>query len=341
MPPASHLTEVSRPVAVLSSVASLHRLANAALVHWDLLEGAAAQLINLSENATYLVTAPGWRSVLRVHRLGYHSERAIESELAWTDALRLEAGVPTPPVIAARDGRRIVRDAPDADTAPRHMVMFDFIEGREPEAGDDLTGPLERLGEISARLHHHARGWRRPAGFERLTWDEETILGQTPTWGRWQDGPNVDETSRAVLGRLESVVRERLSRHGKGPERYGLIHADVRLANLLVHAGETRVIDFDDSGFGWFLYDVATALSFNEDHPDVPDWIDAWLTGYRRVGALPAEEAAEIPTFVMLRRLALLAWIGSHAETDTARDLAPRFASVSCDLAENYLTRFG
>jgi len=316
-------------------------LAQRALSLWELPAGARADLINLSENATYLVTAPGgWKSVLRVHRVGYHTRQAIESELAWMDALRLDAGVPTPPVIATRTGARIAEMAPPGGSV-RDLVMFAFIEGREPAVEDDLNAPLLRLGEISARLHLHAMKWTPPPGFVRLTWDDAAILGAAPVWGHWRDGPGVDAGAEALLGRLETAVRARLARYGKARDRYGLIHADVRLANLLVQNGETRVIDFDDSGFGWFLYDVATAFSFVENHPKVPEWTQSWLEGYRRVRRLPEEDVREIPTFIMLRRLALLAWIGSHAETDTARELAPSFAAISCDLAEHYLSRFG
>src|SRR5215468_8925266 len=67
------------------------------------------RLLNVSENATYLVQDPSaGPSVLRVHRLGYHTEPAIASELAWMDALRAEAGVRTPRVLPAADGRRVV-----------------------------------------------------------------------------------------------------------------------------------------------------------------------------------------------------------------------------------------
>ena len=46
-------------------------------------------LLNVSENATYAVDDPasGERTVLRVHRHGYHDAAEIESELAWLDAL--------------------------------------------------------------------------------------------------------------------------------------------------------------------------------------------------------------------------------------------------------------
>lgn len=57
----------------------LERLAQESLSLWDVPEGASARLINVSENATYLVEAPGgYKSILRIHRENYHSHRAIE-----------------------------------------------------------------------------------------------------------------------------------------------------------------------------------------------------------------------------------------------------------------------
>ena len=75
----------------------------------DVSPAASVELLNVSENATFLVTDPdAVPSVLRVHRLGYHTEQEIASELAWMDALRAEAGVRTPRVLPAADGRRVV-----------------------------------------------------------------------------------------------------------------------------------------------------------------------------------------------------------------------------------------
>jgi len=120
-----------------------------------------------------------------------------------------------------------------------------------------------------------------------------------------------------------------------------LIHADMRLANLLVGPAGTQLIDFDDCGFGWYLYDFAAGISFIEDHPQVPALKEAWVKGYRTVRALPVDEEAEIDTFVMLRRMALLAWIGSHMEATEPQALAPDFARVSAELGAAYLRKFG
>jgi Ser/Thr protein kinase RdoA (MazF antagonist) len=108
---------------------------------------------------------------------------------------------------------------------------------------------------------------------------------------------------------------------------------------LLVAGDGTRLIDFDDCGWGWFLYDFAAAISFIEDDPRIPDLKAAWVRGYRSVRTLSAEEEAEIDTFVMLRRMALLAWIGSHIEAPEPQELAPGFAATTARLGQAWMDR--
>lgn len=326
----------------------VERVARRALARYGAPPGARVKLINVSENATFRVDgladgdghATG-TAILRVHRLGYHTRAAIASELAWLEALRRDAGVRTPAVLPAADGSRIVT-VPDPGAEPRHCVMFEFLPGVEPPE-DRLVEGFESLGALTARMHRHARSWRRPPGFTRFHWDYDAALGAESRWGRWRDGVGVDAEAAALLARLDATLRERLARFGRGPDRYGLIHADLRLANLLVDgtgpagADRTGVIDFDDCGFGWFLYDLAAALSFIEHHPRAPEMIESWVRGYRTVRELPREDEAEIWTFVMLRRLLLVAWIGSHTGVDFARELGAGYTAGTCELAERYL----
>jgi Ser/Thr protein kinase RdoA (MazF antagonist) len=319
----------------------LEAIARAALPSYRIAPDAPLTLLNISENATYAVDDPvGGRSVLRVHRPGYHSRAGIESELAWIEALRADGVVATPAVLPASDGARVVV-ARHPDGEARHAVRFAWADGTEPH-GARLVDDFRELGEVTARLHAHARGWARPAGFTRFRWDAETSIGAAGHWGRWQQGLGVGRCEREVLSRLAAVLVERLRAFGDGPERFGLVHADLRLANLLVDpagSAPVTVIDFDDCGFGWYLYDLGSSLSFIEHDPQVPELIDAWVGGYRRVAPLSAADVAELPTFVLLRRLLLVAWVGSHADTDLARQMGEEFTATSCDLAERYLGR--
>ncbi len=319
----------------------LERVAKNAVAHYDFPTDSTVQLINLSENATYRVDdhLGGRKWALRVHREGYHSYHAIKSEHAWTDALREQAGVITPVIVPGTDGENIQSvDAEGMPGGPRHVVTFDWESGVEPPE-DNLIAPFELLGSVSAQMHHHSKSWQRPQWFERYTWDFETSIGDTPHWGRWQDGMGVDASRQQLFGQTAALINDRLNRYGKNPDRWGLVHCDIRLANLLIENEVTKVIDFDDCGFSWFMYDCATALSFIEAREDVPELIKAWVKGYRSVMELSEEDEAEIPTFVMLRRLLLVAWIGSHSETELAQSMGLDFTKETVELCERYLSK--
>ena len=193
------------------------------------------------------------------------------------------------------------------------------------------------LGRYAATLHNHVTAWQRPPRFERQVWQAATILDSDGLWGDWRMAPGVDERNRPILDRLDAALWLRLGAYGTGPERYGLIHADMRLGNLLVDGDKVTLIDFDDCGFCWFAYDFAAAISFHETSPAVPALKAAWLEGYQAVRRLAAEDIAVIDAMVMLRRMALLAWIGSHAETKLAQQHMPGFADGTAQLAERYL----
>lgn len=320
----------------------LLELAEAATRQYALPGGLSVKLVNLSENATYKIEAPdGRRWALRIHRDGYHSKTAVASELAWLIDLRSTGVVTTPNPVKGRDGEIIQQVAHARMARPRNVVVFDWETGAEPGIGEDLSGPFEVLGEVTARMHLHTRQWKRPEWFSRFTWDFETSLGeQQPHWGRWRDGMGVDGEKAKLFGRTVDLIGQRLARYGKGAERFGLIHCDLRLANLLIDGGAVKVIDFDDCGFGWYMYDAATPVSFHEHDAQVPGLIECWKTGYGRVIPLSKADEAEIPTFVMLRRLLLVAWIGSHHETDLAKSMGLAYTNGTAGLCEDYLRRF-
>lgn len=322
---------------------ALDRLAAAALAPYGLDPASIVRLINVSENWTYRVDEPGGRAfALRVHRPGYHSAAEIGSELDWIDALREQGVVETARAVADTGGGRVCQVATPGLGA-RNVVLFEWLDGDTPDPeGADLRPGFRTLGAVSARMHAHSRGWRRPPGFSRFSWNYETTLGAAGHWGRWQDGLGMGGEERATLDRLDATLRRRLGHYGAAPQRFGLVHADIRLANLLVDGDRVQVIDFDDCGHSWFMYDFATTVSFIEDHPDVPALKDAWVEGYRSVAPLAAADEAELDTFVMLRRLLLVAWIGSHHQFATeAAELGAGFTTGSCALAESYLSTHG
>ena len=292
------------------------RLAADALAQFDVSPRSTLRLVNLSENWTYRVEDPETRAAyaLRVHRIGYHTPQEIASELSWIDALQQAAVVGTVTALPARSGERVIQ-AETASVPERSVVLFEWEDGAPPDPDANLLPVYRSLGAISAGMHGH--------------------------WGRWQDAVGLDAELQAIFQQTVDVIDHRLRAYGKGPGRFGLVHADMRPANLLVLGDDVRAIDFDDCGHGWFMYDFATTISFIEDHPMVPAWRAAWLEGYRSVAALDDEDEAELDTFVMLRRLMLVSWIGSHyAFATEAQELGAGFTIATRALAEDYLATY-
>ena len=309
----------------------------AALPSWNLPIDADISLLSHSENTTFLARArdSGNELVLRVQRIGYHRPDEIRSELAWISALIESRVVDTPRPVANRDGELL--SCLDLNGVARHVVAFERMSGREPDQSTSLRSWFRELGAINARLHRHSVAWQRPHWFRRKTWDFDAMLGCRPLWGDWRAAPGLGPPERTILEKVAAALARRLRAYGMAEGKFGLVHADLRLANLLVDGDRLGVIDFDDCGFSWFFYDFAAAVSFFEHVPAVEELQAIWLEGYRTIAAAAAEDEAMLPVFVMLRRMLLTAWIASHAETETARAAGDGFARTTVEMGERFL----
>ena len=239
-----------------------------------------------------------------------------------------------PRPIPGADGEIVQEVAPD-----RFAALFAFERGTPPDEEGDLTTLFATLGRYAAMLHRHVLQWDQPEKFMRPIWDAAGILDSDGPWGDWRKAPHAEGETRDTLEALDGRLREDLRAYGTDIDHFGLIHADMRLANLLIDTGEVMLLDFDDSGYGWFLYDLAASLSFIETSPQVPALIRAWLTGYLEVRSLRPEDIRMVDALILLRRMALLAWIGSHGETALAQRHAERFALDTAAMAIKYLAR--
>ena len=319
-------------------------LARAALAHWSM-EDAELQLLKMRENAVFSVsTGTGQRYAMRIHRAGYHSDDALLSELQWMTALDAE-GIHTPRIIPSAAGELFERVRVDEVPESRQVDMLAWIDGRplgSLEAGvvgelHELVENYRLLGNIAARLHNQGENWQLPAGFTRHAWDLEGLVGEQPFWGRFWENESLDDGQRELVLKGRELVRAGLQDFGQGPDRYGLIHADFLPENLMVSGDDIKLIDFDDSGYGWYLFELATSLfvHLGQDHFD--EVCAALVEGYRSQRALPDEHLDYLPVFLLARALTYLGWMHTREATDTISELAPLIITAATELAEQLL----
>jgi Ser/Thr protein kinase RdoA (MazF antagonist) len=298
-------------------VRRLRRVAQAALPHYGL-GGARLVFIAYSENAIFGVEtpqghdAPRERYALRVHRPGHQTEASLDSELAWMAALRQEAGLPVPePRPSLRGELRVQASAPGI-SGPRNVSLLSWVEGRQIAAG---LGPAHfgALGQLMAHMHEHATGWQPPKEFTRRHWDWEGLFGDQagldlPAREVWALVP---DSYRGPFQQVADEIRQLMDTWGKAPGVFGLIHADLCIgkdANVLFHQGQARPIDFDDCGYGYWVYDLATALTHWQTHPQWKIYHQALLDGYASVRPLPKEQLAHLGLFMAARHVSEMLW---------------------------------
>lgn len=263
--------------------------------HWG---GRVLRLIRDRENHVFEMQTPQGRAALRLHRAGYQAPAAIRSELWWCAALA-GAGLPVPAALPALDGSLLV---PLSDG--RHASAIAWMEGEAlGEAARPNTRPLAEvldlyhaLGGLLRRVHVATDSLTLPPKFTRPRWDLEGLVGDDPLWGRFWEHPAASPDQRAMLIRARDALRERLGGD------MGLIHADVLRENVLVNNRSISLIDFDDSGFGFRLHDLGTALVQTVQHPDHPALRDALMAGYGTA------EVDMVEAFTLARSLASVGW---------------------------------
>lgn len=318
-------------------------LAGKALEMSGIAQTYTTKLLQVSENITYAAFKnddPGQKMILRINRPGYHSAGELEGEIEWMRRIRAETPLIVPTAIPGADGA-LIHSISVGNTC-YSCVFFEFLSGKTPDAGD-MPKALEyfyKLGKATAILHRQVRSWSENEKIKRFEWDCGSMIGRAGRWGYWKSAKDLTPYIENLLERTCGVIKKRLSSYGKGAGRFGLIHADLRLANLLVEDDTIKIIDFDDCGYGWFLHDLAAAVSFIETEPGTPELISAWIDGYGKVSALSTTDIGEIGTFIMQRRIQLMAWLASHTSSHGVKKLNEGFTQGTAAMAERYLSKY-
>ncbi len=293
------------------------------------LAGARLRFIRYGENIIYRVDAPGPtipagsgpyipnRYVLRIHAIS--DAETIASELTWLYALSQEGGLPVPAPVPAADGRLLVKVVTPGVPQGRAVTLLRWLDGQQPGKG---LGPkhLAALGRVVAQLHTFSAGWQPPAGFDRFRWDWDALMGGS------MFGHSREElvASMPIQFRepFEAVAREArrvMDSLGKGPDAYGLIHADLYPENVLFKAGQAYPIDFEDCGYGYWMWDIAVALCQWAWGNDWARMRDAFREGYAQVRCLPEAQWALLDLFVATHFATMVFWASEFLKHDPRR----------------------
>lgn len=307
----------------------LRRVAGWALAAYGLTD-ARLRFVQHSENAIYRVDAPRHaalaggdghylanRYVLRIHAM--NDEEAIASEITWLIALSREGGLPVPAPVPTPDGEHLVRIVAPEIPHGKIVTLLRWLDARRLERGL-RPAHLAALGQTVARLHTFAAAWQPPAGFTRPHWDWDSQLG-----GSMFDEPREELVAsmparfREPFEAVSQAAKEAMAALGKGPEAYGLIHADLYPENVLFRAGQAYPIDFEDCGYGYWMWDIAVALCRWAWGAEWERMRDAFRGGYAQIRTLPEAQWAQLDLFVATQFATMVLWASAFLKHDPIR----------------------
>lgn len=280
------------------------------------------ELVAYSENVTFRVSARSSETdyVLRLHRPGYNSIGELNSERIWAAALK-DAGLLIQDSLMTNQGQYFVLVDVPGTAEQRYAGMTSWLEGTllsdcldsKPD-GADRERVFHRIGEIEATIHNQSAAWNEPPGFERRRLDLEGLLGERPHWGRFWEHTDLTSAEQALLMRKRNDARSALKAYGETPDNFSLIHADLDPANIIQHGDDMALIDFDDSAYGWHMYDLASVLLECRSAPDFEALSAALLDGYRRLRSLEKRDIEMLPVFLLIRGMATIGWYHQRPE---------------------------
>lgn len=288
------------------------------------------------ENTVYRVETPQGPAALRLRRPGLRSHAEIQSELQWMAALN-EADLIVPRPIPTRNGLY----THEADGIVADMVGW--LEG-SPMGIDgalmdvpDLVDRYHALGASAARLHDVSDAWAGAASVCRPSWDAEGLLGDAPLWGRFWENPSLTAAEQSLIWTARTRALQHLNALSDALD-FGLIHADLTPENVIFGPNGPAIIDFDDGGWGFRAFELATIANRAVRRDDGEHLIAAMLQGY--ISIRPADTHA-LPLFQLLRAFTYLGWIIPRIGEPGGKERAERFRDFANKLARNYLETEG
>jgi len=302
-----------------------------ALELWGM-TGATYSLITARENAVFKVGKGHNTVAMRLHRKGYRSDQELLSELNWMAAVA-RGHIPVPAPVNSASGEILhTIDGVQVD-------VLSWMNGSSVENAlkdRDQTGRsalFHAIGRQMARLHEVSDAWTPPEDFVRCSWDAAGLVGEAPLWDRFWDNPALSDEERNLLLDVREKARSELASIGCRLD-YGLIHADLVSLNIMVDGDEIQFIDFDDGGYGFRSFEIATALLKYLDKPDFMLLRAALIEGYRSVRLI---DLSSLDLFLVLRAATYVGWNMTRMTEDGAGNRNVRFIEKTCRLAKSYL----
>ena len=330
----------------------LRQLAKKALLNYDL-KITEITTLDHGENTSFKLktqadkisqnSSGGDRYVLRIYRHNKHDRAVIQSELIWLTSLLRDTDITVPqPILNQQNSLFTTVTVPEIPE-PRYCVLFKWLPGRFVKTKVS-NNQIKQIGRFLARLHHYSQHFRPPKDFKRPVWNEDGLLGKFP-FSLPVESSTLSQSDRKLLNLAALEIRERLKELDQNPQSFGLIHGDLHLGNCKFYRGKIQVFDFDDCGWGYYIYDLAVTLYYLRRHDNFDALQTSLVEGYQAVCSeamplglsLPNQYEFYLEAMMAARRLHLLRDLFLRQDNPKLKAQIPKFVNFTIEQINRFI----
>lgn len=305
-------------------ITALTEIANAALTSWGIPDP-ALELVLYANNAVYRVQSTANTYMLRVYRPGHKPHTMIASELAWLRVLhdlQQHAETPIKMPIPAVDHPYTASLPPDT---PVEVALFHWIDGESLPVAAYTPQHVHKIGAWLGRFHILSQAHPQLYSLlsARPTLDYDGLFGARSPYNPKDGQQYITPQSQHTLDNVAERVRDVMAAMDHDDHAFGFIHGDFIFKNMLFTPdGAVAAVDFDDCGFGYYLYDMACPLLFYKSLPRYADLKAALWDGYTSVRPLPDHYREHLEVLIAGRYVASCRWVAGNATHPSLRGRA-------------------
>jgi len=270
-------------------------------------------LLDGFESFMYEFDRPDGEFILRIGHSFRRTPELIHGEVDWLNYLA-DGGAGVARAVHSARGE-LVELIPD--DLGEHFLATAFVKARGslPEGERWNEGLFERWGQLIGRMHRLSKDYtpKKPA-WRRPEWDGETnmeVMQFLPP-----EATEIRAHFKVLMAHLQSLPKDR--------DSYGLVHQDAHAQNYFVdEEGNITLFDFDDCVYGHYIYDIAMVIFYavmSNFEPRTPAFCIPFLRGYRTENCLDPAWLAEIPHFLKLREIDMIALINRSFDMNNLTD---------------------
>lgn len=245
------------------------------------------------ENKMYGFRTSSRKIVIRITPPDHKSIKEVEAEVDWLNYLN-ENGAPVVKVLESNNKKLV--EVIETDQGEIPVVCFRWADGRVVRQEDFSKSLFHNWGRAIGKMHALTKDYL-PKTMDRIQWENDEYLSRDL----------IPAAQTKVLERFDALMNY-FKKLPQDRDSFGLIHQDVHHGNLFLDGTRLTVLDFDDSAYGFFVFDIANALGFslwekpdsmsNRDFADY--YLEHLMKGYEEENHLEDSWTEHLPNALKL-----------------------------------------